>query len=159
MTVGAYTSIPDVIDYLVTTIRNLPACADPVVVTDGWAGTYQPQSMVCIGGGPDDDEHSSVRDYAVLGNGPRNLEESYEIPIYVRCFQGGTDLKPARDAAFTIYKAIEAAIRADTNLGGNITAPVPARISALDIKPTVPAANTRGRAVELRCAVAVRHRY
>ena len=153
---GAYTSVPDVIDYLVTTITALPECVG-VEVTDGFPGTYQAQQMVCVGGGPDDDEQSAVRDFAVLGNGPSSREENYGVPVYVRCWGGGTDQKTPRDQAFAIFKAIDLMIRA--GLVTAISAHYPPRIGDLILIQTKSAGATAGRVAELHFTVNVKHRY
>ena len=160
MPAGAYTSVPDVIDYLMATITALPECASPVQVTDGFPGTFQSQQMVCVGGGPDDDEQSALRDYVVLGTGPQAREEDYEVVLYLRCWAGG-DLaqKPVRDQVFVIYKAIEAAVNLDKNLGGNISKHYPARLGGMNLIQTKADGARAGRVAEIRCTVNVKHRY
>lgn len=156
---GAYTSVPDVLDYLYQLIGGLPECTPPVTVSDGWPGVFQPQTMVCIGGGPEDDEQSTTRDFAVMGTGPNNLLEEYDVLIYIRAWTGGTDQKPARDNAFTLAKAIEAAIRADMNLGGTIAHYYPAHLNASRLRQTKADTATAGRVAEIRLTLHVKHRY
>jgi hypothetical protein len=150
------TSVFDVIDYLYTTISALPACAAPVAVHDGWPGVYMADDMVCIGGTPADTEQSAARGYVSLG--AQKVDEEYEIPIYVRSYRGGTDQKAARDAAKTIYYAIEAALRADLTLGGNLNIH-PAIVGTLNVKQTSAEDATEGRIAEVEFGVRCKNRY
>lgn len=152
------TAMGPVIDYLVSLISGLPACAPPVLVTDGWPGTYQAQQMVSVGGGPEIDDQSTVRDFAVLGNGPGNMEEEFGVQVYIRCWTGGTIQKTSRDQALTIFQAIEAKVRTDMSLGGNAT-PYPVRIGQADLRQTTPDNAQKGRVAEIRFTVNVRNRY
>ncbi|MGZ4663719.1 MAG: hypothetical protein ACXV5Q_01365 [Frankiaceae bacterium] len=152
------TAIGPVTDYLVALITALPECAPPVLVTDGWPGTFQAQQMVCVGGGPDTDDQSTMRDFVVMGNGPRNMQEEFAIQVYIRCWTGGTLQKPSRDQALTIFQAIEAKIRADLTLGGTVQT-YPARIGQADLRQTTWENAQKGRVAEIRFTVDIKNRY
>lgn len=111
-------SIPAAIDYLVTTITGLPACAAPVIVEDGWPTRSSPQG-VGIGVIPGDDTTEDEVTHAQLG---AQMEfEEYEIPCIVWAHVGGASAKTARDAAFAIFDAIVTMVRvnpAGRTLGG-----------------------------------------
>lgn len=109
-------SIPAVIDYLVTEIRALPECKAPCSVHDGFpVGTGNP--AVAIGVVPHEDGVTAAEVvHAQLG---AQMEwETYNVPIVVSAYVGGSDAKPARDKAFTVYNAIVTLVRADRTLGG-----------------------------------------
>lgn len=111
----ATSSIPAAIDYLVSTIRQLPECAEPVIVEDGWPTRSAPKG-VAIGVIPGDDTTDDEVAHAQLG---AQMEwEQYEIPGIVWAHVGGSDAKPARDQAFAIFNAIITKIRQDRTLGG-----------------------------------------
>ena len=152
------TAMGPVIDYLVALIAGLPECAAPVQVTDGWPGTYQAQQMVSVGGGPEMDDQSTLRDFVVMGNAPGNLEEEFAVQVYIRCWTGGTIQKTSRDQALTIFQAIEAKVRTDLTLGGTV-APYPVHVGQADLRQTMPGASLKGRVAEIRFTVNVRNRY
>lgn len=113
----ATSSINTAIDYLVQQIRALPECAAPCSVHDGFpAGTGNP--AVAIGVVPHEDGNTAAEVvHAQLG---AQMEwETYNIPCVVSSWVGGGEdaMKPARDAAFTVYNAIVTLVRADRTLG------------------------------------------
>lgn len=114
----AISSIPAAIDYLIATVRLLPECAPPVTVHDGFpAGTGNP--AVAIGVVPNEDGvTASEAVHAQLG--AQAEYETFNIPVVISSWVGGGEeaMKPARDAAFTIFNAINTAVRADRTLSG-----------------------------------------
>lgn len=111
-------SIPAAIDYLVSTVRALPECAPPVSVHDGFpAGTGNP--AVAIGVVPNEDG-VTARESVHAQLGAQAEYETFSIPVAIESWIGGGEeaMKPARDAAFTIFNAINTAVRADRTLGG-----------------------------------------
>jgi hypothetical protein len=113
----ATSSIPAAIDYLVATVAALPACADPVVVSDGWP-TQRADVGVTIGITPDDDATNDEPFHAELG--AQAQWELYTIPCIAWAYVGGTSMKAARDAVFAVVDAIDTLLRTTTGrtLGG-----------------------------------------
>lgn len=153
--------VADVLDYLVTMATT--ACATSgytgLIVTDGWAGTYQPQNLVCIGGGPEDDEQNIARRFEVLGMGPKNRLEEFDVRLYIRCWDGGTAVSAVRRRAVTLFNLIEQAVRADQNLGGNISTHYPAEVAEMTLAQTPVEGAKKGRSATIRSAVHVKNRY
>lgn len=114
----AISSIPAAIDYLVATVRLLPECGPPVTVHDGFpAGTGNP--AVAIGVVPHEDG-VTARESIHAQLGAQAEYETFNIPVIIESWVGGGEeaMKPARDAAFRIFDAINTAVRADRTLGG-----------------------------------------
>lgn len=113
------TSVPDVIDRLLALARALPECAPPVLVADGYPGTTLPDRLVTIGGlvTPTAD---GVADWSALGAQRRT--EDYEVEVTISCWSGGTsvDQKAARDQAYGIFNALDAAVQGDVSLAGAV---------------------------------------
>jgi hypothetical protein len=154
------TAVGQVIDYLFNGITALPACQKPVSVHDGWPGTFTSQQMVTVGGGPEDDEQSTNRDFALMGQGPRGLQEQFEVLVYIRAWQGGDrSQKATRDQALAIYQAIEDFIVSDMNLGGALSRDYPAHIGQMDLNQTKATDAKAGRVTEIRFTVNCTNRY
>jgi hypothetical protein len=151
------TVLADTVDYLVGMIRALPVCAAPVQVSDGWPGTFQAQTLVCVGGGPEDSEQSTSRTWLGVGSS-RTREETFQVLVYIRAWTGGTTQKTSRDKAVSIYKAVEAALLADMRLGALLFT-YPAEIGDMDISQTKADTAQVGRLTEIRFTVNVRNRY
>ena len=114
------TKVGAAMDYLVTTVTELPECAAPVVVSDGYTSR---RSDTIVWLGVTNEDGSSEVDVEWAGLGASREDESFDIPCLVEAYRGGGDeaVKPARDAAVTILDAINAAVRADRSLGGALT--------------------------------------
>lgn len=54
------------------------------------------------------------------GFGQFTIEEQFEIQGYVRCLEGSTVQQVSRQQAFTVFEAVEQAVRADPTLGGAV---------------------------------------
>lgn len=114
----ATSTIPAAIDYVVTTVKALPAAAAPVVVSDGWSD-QRGDTGVVIGITPEDPDTRGVKSWAELG--ARAQWEEYSIPCVIWARRVGDQaMKQARDAAFVLFDAIDTALRtqAGTTLGG-----------------------------------------
>lgn len=122
------TSVPNVIDAILHKIRGLAVC-DPKTgcqVLDGPPpGPETPDLYVTIGGDVDptiDGQQDWMSLGAVPGTAPA-LDERYLLNGYIYAYCGGADdgsglassdaQKTARDSAYAVFAAIEAALRVD----------------------------------------------
>lgn len=153
-------SIPAAVDYLVAQVTALPECALPVVVYDGWP-LRDADVAVAIGVVPEGEDIDVEVVHAQLG---ANLE--YETPV-VPCIVWARKVagdptkatKQARDAAFAIYDAIVAKVRADRTLGGAVRSGA-AIVTGLRMDQTSDAPEAgEGRTCELRFHVAWKNRF
>ena len=105
----ATSTITAAIDYLVATVKALPAAASPVVVSDGWSD-QRGDTGVVIGITPEDPDTRGVKSWAELG--ARAQWEEYSIPCIIWARRAGAGaMKQARDAAFVLFNAIDTALR------------------------------------------------
>lgn len=148
-------SIPAAIDYLVAEVAALPECAAPVVVADGWADARGDTSVV-IGITPEDPDTANEPIHAEVG--AQTEWEIYEIPCILWCRVGGSDMKVARDGAFTVFDAIGTLIRADRTLGGALHSGT-AQLASWRVAqtPAAPQAGD-GRVCEIRFVVRCKNR-
>jgi hypothetical protein len=148
---GTGTTIDAVIDALLALIAGLPECAAPVFVSDGYP-ISEPNTIVTVGGTVEpvvEGDHS----WAEIGHLAR--EEDYLVQVVISAYDGGFVQKTARDQAFTIFRAIDAALVADPTLGGLV------RICAstlLSLKQTDIETASRGRFAALTFHVHVKNR-
>lgn len=128
------TAVGRAIDYLVTSVRALPECADPVVVSDGYTAR-RGNTMVWLGVSNEDGTSEVGVDWAGLG--AQREDESFDIPCLIEVYRGGADnaVKPARDAAIVILDAINAKVRTDRSLGGAL-APGAAGVRDIRLRQT-----------------------
>jgi hypothetical protein len=136
---GAVTTsrVPAVIDYLVATFNaaaTLGQASTPVTVIDGPAVTADPGPLALwVGvdgidpnGNPMPTAATSIQsrgNLADLGGQTRN--ETISVPC-VALAQGGTDdVRALRVAVAGIVAAVDALVRADPKLGGNVISTMP----------------------------------
>ena len=125
------TSVPNVIDALLSKIRALTAVTGaqpPVLVYDGPPGPDEPDLYVTVGGGTEvvSDGRQTVASLGSAATKPASFDENYAISGWVYSFVGGGDdagvagvsdaQKTARDNAYTIFEAISTAIQNDPTL-------------------------------------------
>ena len=112
----ATSSIPAAIDYLVSTVTALPACAAPVRVFDGWPDARADRAIV-IGVTPED---PSTDDQVTHGQlGAQTQWEEYTIPCIIWARRVGADaMKQARLDAFALLDAVDTHLRTHRDLGG-----------------------------------------
>lgn len=154
----ATSTIPAAIDYLVTTVKALPAAAAPVIVSDGWSD-QRGETGVVIGITPEDPDTRGVKSWAELG--ARAQWEEYSVPCVIWARRVGLDaMKQARDAAFALFDAIDTALRTPTGvtLGGVLKSS-----TALVSDPVMTQTNTaeeagEGRICQIYFEVACRSR-
>lgn len=152
----ATSAIPAAIDYLVTAIRALPECAEPVVVEDGYPTRSAPVG-VGIGVIPGDDTTEDEIVHAQLG---AQMEwETFEIPFMVWAHDGGANAKVPRDAVFAIYNAIVTKVRQDRTLGGALHSGA-AIVHNMRMEQTGTAEEAGyGRMCEIRSSVGCKNRF
>lgn len=155
----ATSSIPAAIDYLVSTIRQLPECAEPVIVEDGWPTRSAPKGVgigVIPGDGTTDDEVA----HAQLG---AQMEwEVYEIPCIVWAHVGSASAKDARDAAFVMFNAIVTKIRENPTgrtLGGALHSGAAIVHNVRIVQTDTPAEAGEGRMCEIHFNVRCKNRF
>lgn len=132
------TVYPDVVDALLLMFRTLalasPTDGVPVPVYDGFSGPGYPNLFVQIGGEPEpvgDGRQEWISLGSSNGGVPASRDEFVSIHCYVYSVIGGDDdlaqdgasdaQKTARDNAFFVVRAIEAALRNDVFLANGGT--------------------------------------
>lgn len=153
----ATSSIPAAIDYLVGQVTALPACALPVVVSDGWPDA-RADTGVAIGITPDDGDTEDDIVHSQLG--AQMEREQYLVPCEIWVWKAGTGaVKRARDAAFVIYDAIVTRIRTDRTLGGALHSGS-AIVANMRVRQTRSAPEAgEGRMCEIRFVVSCGNRF
>lgn len=117
----ANSSMPAVIDYLIATFKALPICNNPSVpvsVFDGFPGPNIPDNFIAVGGGSAP-TLAGPESWAAIGALSR--DENYLVEIAIAAYVGGSSdttgadhsnaQKAARDTAFSIYNAVDGALR------------------------------------------------
>ena len=144
---GAWTTVPEVLDGLVDTIIPAAIAALPSTITvAGEILTVEPPSV--FWGEPDrtpaplplilvDDQVQAAHDIAVLPNNPGGLtdDEAYEVPIYIWVKagdQGANAQRYASHLAYTYFRALAAAVKADRTIGGALRAPTLVYVKRVD---------------------------
>ena len=123
------TSIPSVIDNLITKIRGLSAITSDIPVFDGFPGPNIPDTFVAVGGGPE----SIVGGLQTYGTFAPQKWEDYEVSVWIQSYVGGDSAtstkqdasdaqRTARKNVLTIFQSIEAAILADPTLANGASA-------------------------------------
>ncbi len=129
MTTIQVTTIPDVIDALISTFRAMTITSGnpPVAVYDGYPGARPADRFIIIGGW-DPLTADGTQDWASLGIGggaAPSRNEQYTVNCAASAFVGGegalgdstTDAqKRARDQAFDLYQACDTALVTDPRL-------------------------------------------
>lgn len=152
---AATSAIPAAVDWLVAGARQLSALAAPAVVADGWTAERADTALV-IGITPEDPETGNTPVWAQVG--ANTTWEQFAIPCVLWAYRGGDVMKTARDAAFAVYNAVDAMVRADPTLGGALRSGT-AILTNLRIEQTGTAAEAGdGRACEIRFDVVCKSR-
>lgn len=133
--------VPAVISYLVTTFTaasTLGAAASPVTVFDGPPVSEEsPDLALYIGladftpGTPGAD---TTQEWAALGHRARNEE------LVIHCLAtawSGDDIASARAAVYAITAAAEDIVRNDASLGGNVSTPGNAAVTAMSLSQAI----------------------
>lgn len=112
----ATSAIPSVIDALVAIGQSV----ESVVVIDGFGTTDDPGDFLMIGVDDPDNEGSaqsadSQQNWA--SNNPGSVDESGQVTCAALSWNGDSDPKAARDAAFATCGALAVAIRNNPTLG------------------------------------------
>lgn len=90
------------------------------------------RAFVTVGAVGDDDELTATQERSSLGNGW--LDVVITIPVTVTAWDGGTDIAPIRTTAKGLLDACTSALNADQTLGGLLTRPALAEVSALSLR-------------------------
>jgi hypothetical protein len=156
----AETSVPGVIDYLVTQIRGLPECQAPVRVSDGWPAVRGDRG-IAIGITPDDEEITNEVAHAQLG-----AQLEYEMPsvpceIWTWEVRGDPDAstKAARDAAAVLFNAFLTEVRRDRTCGNRIHSGAALITGVRWIQTSDASAAGAGRGCEVRFVVTWKNRF
>jgi hypothetical protein len=115
----ASTTMFDTIDALVALIEGLPQVTGSggnVIVADGFPSGLASNVVVSVGGTPNPTV-TFTSQTVTMGDG--QVDEVYEVEGTVKVKEGSIDQKAARDSAKTVFEAIEAAVRAAFQAGGN----------------------------------------
>ncbi len=148
-------TVPAVIDALLTGLRARPALAD-VLVVDGMPAEDLTGRRLLTIGGQDAPTAEGGQEWGALGNGRRT--EDYVIRLYASADVGGVEQKAARDAAFSVVAEVAAFLRADPSLGGLIVGQGVEMGSAFSLTQTGPDTPGEGRWAEVAFDVRVRAR-
>jgi hypothetical protein len=132
--------VPAVIDYLVTAFQASPllgGASPAVAVYDGPAATAAPDQAQLWVGLDDPDSAAattaagSVQAWGGLGHMAKN--EQIAIHCVAQAWSGGDDVRTARQNVYAVMAAVEQVILADASLGGTVTAPGNASVSAAQL--------------------------
>lgn len=145
--------IPQVIDYLVTLFASAPTvgkATPPVSVLDGPVVIADPGPLALWVGVDDIDPGaqpraaSSTQEWAALGRMGRN--EQLSVFCVAQAWSGSDDVRTLRLQAAAIVSAVEDLVRGDASLGGTVSVPGNAAVTAAEWaqRPT-----TRGMAVQV----------
>jgi hypothetical protein len=105
--------IPDAIDALLAMAETaLPG----VQVLDGPEAEWPEMEYIAIGLSPEDLENPSTRTAA----GTETTSESAEIIGMIRVWSGDDDIRPLRQRAYELLRALRDATEADNRLGGAV---------------------------------------
>lgn len=110
--------VPAVLDALVTLFTT--QLAADVTVADGPLVTDDPlEQVVCVGWDGDDTGDGQAVEWAqeYVGLGAPVKDESFQVTCVAICWDGGDDMRAARNNVYTLFATIEAAVRADKSLG------------------------------------------
>ena len=114
----ATSTIPATIDALITAVRARAELTN-AIVHDGSPLTDDGVNYVAIGYTENDGPAvNAQQDPAALGNLRRS--ETYTIECQACAWDGGTDMKVARDAVFSLFAGVENALRADGTITGRV---------------------------------------
>lgn len=165
-------SIPAVVDQIITTIAGLTVIATPTVgtqFTDGYPGANMPDVVVSIGGA---DVTMATRQTEWAQLGVLRQWELYEVHGAVSASVGGDGQAPesasdaqkvARDRAFAVINAIDNALRADPTLGGVLQNGTTstcgwARFAVFNVEETTEKDAALGRNCTVKFAIDIRAR-
>lgn len=114
----ATSTIPATLDSLIAALRARPGLVN-AVVHDGTPITDEGTDYIAIGWSDEDSSSVTARqESATLGNLRRS--ETYDINCQACAWDGGTDMKVARDTAFALFAEVEDALRTDGTITGNV---------------------------------------
>ena len=137
-------SIPAVIDYLITGLAAPLAAIEPTtVLADGMPLTAS-ETMVVVGRTSPESGNGTIGEDAYVELGAQRIQETYTLPIYVDVFREGPAQKPARDAAFGLYDAVVKFVAADPTLGELLTQGRIAQAARLSLHQTQDDQDTAG---------------
>ena len=129
---SAYSSVPQVIDYLYAKLQAALAGRADLVVVYGYPATAETPDIVAIGGTTTPVADGEIEARAL---GAKRIEELYELTLTISSYRGGSSADPAngekvaRDAAFSLYDLVIAAIGSDLSLGGNCLWALPLKLA------------------------------
>lgn len=89
-----------------------------IEIIDGQPTTNTPKDFVAVGYSENGAAISGGQEPATLGNLRRS--ETYDIACQVSAWTGSTDIVAVRERAFTLFAAVETAVRNDATLNGAV---------------------------------------
>ena len=112
-------TIPAAIDGILATLKAATSLRG-VDILDGEPTTNTSKDFIAIGYAEDGGE-VVAGDQSLPAMGQLLLDESYEISCKVSAWTGSTTMKIVRDRAFTLFAAVDVALRAAPTLAGAVT--------------------------------------
>lgn len=112
----AVSAIPAAVDGLISAITAAVPAGTGVydgVIREG----QSTEQFVVISGWVSDEREPATFG---AGFGQFTIEEQFEIQGYVRCLEGSGVQQVSRQQAFSVFDAVEQAVRADPTLGGAV---------------------------------------
>lgn len=166
-------TIPEVIDALLTVFSQLPSCQPPVAVYDGRPVGDLPDTFVVVGN-PTGDVVAGGQDWASLGGNASRRTETYEVTCSISAYVGGQNAwtaqasggdsqQSSRSAAFKIFNDLASTLWNDPNLTLGTTTPILAsgwcQVSKIDVHQTFPGdeESGKGSTTDINFTVAVRN--
>lgn len=121
-----YSTIPQVLDYLYTSIQAASVGMADTVISDGYPGTEQTPNIIAIGGTT---KPVADGDSTPISLGARYFDEVYEVDLNLSSYVGGNIEKVARDAAFSLYDLVIGVLVKDFTLGGTCLWAIPSKLA------------------------------
>lgn len=115
----ATSSIPAAIDGLLS-ILGAASGLRGVMILDGEPTTNTAKDFVAVGFSGDDGGEAVGGQQAPATIGNLRRSETYDIHCLISAWNGGSSMKTVRDRAFTLFAAIEDAVRTGGTLGGAV---------------------------------------
>ena len=113
----ATSTIPAAIDGLIKVLKSTTGLRN-LTIFDGQPTNNTPKDYICVGWLDEGAAIIGTQTPASLGNLRRS--ETYDINCLASTFNGGTDMRVARDRAFLIFGIIEDAVRDNATLNGAV---------------------------------------
>lgn len=142
-------SIPAVIDWLLTTAATLPEFAK-AQICDGYPGTIE-EPLIFVVGGAFDSTASGQQEARTMGRKTRH--ESYAVSCYLAAWTGDpAGQRDVREQAFTMFDALGDVLARNTTLGGAVTSGL---VSTVELEQTTEEDAANGRVATISFVVQI----